>query len=82
MTPFALAFIFSLISAFNFDVEVCYAEEYLHTYANRRAHIVAHNKAYGHIEAVRGKPKVDEDGKVIKDEKTGAIEYEGDVAKT
>jgi hypothetical protein len=29
--------------------------------------------------AVRGKPKVDEDGKVIKDEKTGAIEYEGDV---
>jgi hypothetical protein len=38
-----------------------------------------HNKAYGHIEAVRGKPKVDEDGKVIKDEKTGAIEYEGDV---
>jgi hypothetical protein len=47
--------------------------------ANRRAHIVAHNKAYGHIEAVRGKPKVDEDGKVIKDEKTGAIEYEGDV---
>jgi hypothetical protein len=25
---------------------------------------VAHNKAYGHIEAVRGKPKVDEDGKV------------------
>jgi hypothetical protein len=40
---------------------------------------VAHNKAYGHIEAVRGKPKVDEDGKVIKDEKTGAIEYEGDV---
>jgi hypothetical protein len=103
ITPFALAFIFSLISAFNFDVEVCSniditsveanarnsdknsfwlklreassfaqkqtpltpyelkdfvirnAEEYLHTYANRRAHIVAHNKAYGHIEAVRGK---------------------------
>jgi hypothetical protein len=43
---------------------------------------VAHNKAYGHIEAVRGKPKVDEDGKVIKDEKTGAIEYEGDVYLT
>jgi hypothetical protein len=34
---------------------------------------VAHNKAYGHIEAVRGKPKVDEDGKVIKDEKTCII---------
>jgi hypothetical protein len=28
---------------------------------------------------VRGKPKVDEDGKVIKNEETGAIEYEGDV---
>jgi hypothetical protein len=50
------------------DFVIRNAEEYLHTYANRRAHIVAHNKAYGHIEAVRGKPKVDEDGKVIKDE--------------
>jgi hypothetical protein len=47
------------------DFVIRNAEEYLHTYANRRAHIVAHNKAYGHIEAVRGKPKVDEDGKVI-----------------
>ena len=61
------------------DFVIRNAEEYLHTYANRRAHIVAHNKAYGHIEAVRGKPKVDEDGKVIKNEETGAIEYEGDV---
>lgn len=54
-------------------------DEYLNTYANRRAYISSHQKAYGSIPVIRGKPKVDEEGNIIQNEQTGNIEYEGDL---
>jgi hypothetical protein len=54
-------------------------DEYLNTYANRRAYISSHQKAYASIPVIRGKPKLDEEGKIIENENTGNIEYEGDL---
>ena len=61
------------------DFSVKEASEYLHIYANKMARDKAHQKAYGHIEAVKGDILKDKKGNNIIDPKTNEFIYEGDL---